>query len=75
MARKEELLKERADERAAIYRQKNSIRKQQAWSKENATEISQEKAFDNLNRRLVRFSESVGRAGKGVEEGEDDLEE
>ena len=61
-ARKEELLKERSEERAATYRQKNAIRKQQAWSKENATEISQEKAFDNLNRRLANAISSRDKA-------------
>ena len=60
--RKEELLKERAEERAATYRQKNAIRKQQAWSRENATEISQEKAFDNLNRRLANALSSRDKA-------------
>ena len=61
-ARKEELLEERAEERAATYRQKNAIRKQLVWSKEHATEISQERAFDNLNRRLANAISSRNKA-------------
>ena len=52
---KEVLLEEKAESRRKEFEAKNSIRRQREWERENAVKITQERAFDDLNRRLANM--------------------
>ena len=48
---KQDKLEEMREKRAAEFLRKDSIKKQQAWAKDNAVELTKERAFEQLNRR------------------------
>ena len=65
---KEILLEERAEARRKEFQAKNSIRRQREWERENAVVISQDRAFDDLNRRLANMKSARDKALDQLEE-------